>query len=70
MIESIRKSICNICSKELVDILMNDEVFFKVELGNYDLSLNDNFYSIREEDINSLFNQRPICIIPYTKLEY
>ena len=43
-------------SKSLVDILISNEDSFKAELGNYELSLNDKFYSIREEDINSLFN--------------
>lgn len=56
--ESIRKSINGIYSKKLVDILINNEADFRAELSKYDLSLNDNFYSIREEDINGLFNIR------------
>lgn len=54
--DSIRKSIRGMYSKSLVDILISNEDSFKAELGNYELSLNDKFYSIREEDINSLFN--------------
>lgn len=54
--DSIRKSIRGMYSKSLVDILISNEDSFKAELGNYQLSLNDKFYSIREEDINSLFN--------------
>ena len=54
--EGIRKSISSIYSKRLVDILISDEDSFKLELDNYDCSLNENFYSIREEDINGLFN--------------
>ena len=54
--EGIRKSISSIYSKRLVDVLISDEDSFKLELGNYDCSLNENFYSIREEDINGLFN--------------
>ena len=54
--EGIRKSISSIYSKRLVDTLISDEDSFKLELGNYDCSLNEDFYSIREEDINGLFN--------------
>lgn len=54
--DSIRTSIRGMYSKSLVDILISNEDSFKAELGNYELSLNDKFYSIREEDINSLFN--------------
>ena len=54
--EGIRKSISRIYSKRLVDVLISDEDSFKLELDNYDCSLNENFYSIREEDINGLFN--------------
>lgn len=63
--DSIRKSIRGMYSKNLVDILISNEDSFKAELTNYELSLNEKFYSIREEDINSLFdvknkNHRPI----------
>lgn len=54
--DSIRKSIRGMYSKSLVDILISNEESFKAELGNYELSLNDKFYLIREEDINNLFN--------------
>lgn len=54
--DGIRKSIRGMYSKSLVDILISNEDSFKAELGNYELSLNDKFYLIREEDINSLFN--------------
>lgn len=54
--DGIRKSIRGVYSKSLVDILISNEDSFKAELGNYELSLNDKFYLIREEDINSLFN--------------
>lgn len=54
--EGIRKSISSIYSKRLVDVLISDEDSFKLELGNYDCSLNENLYSIKEEDINGLFN--------------
>lgn len=54
--DSIRKSIRGMYSKSLVDILISNEDSFKAELGNYELSLNDKFYLIREEDINNLFN--------------
>lgn len=54
--DGIRKSISSIYSKRLVDTLISDEDSFKLELGNYDCSLNEKFYSIREEDINGLFN--------------
>lgn len=54
--EGIRKSISRIYSKRLMDVLISDEDSFKLELDNYDCSLNENFYSIREEDINGLFN--------------
>ena len=54
--DSIRKSIRGVYSKSLVDILISNEDSFKAELGNYELSLNDKFYLIREEDINNLFN--------------
>ena len=63
--DSIRKSIRGMYSKNLVDMLISNEDSFKAELTNYELSLNEKFYSIREEDINSLFdvknkNHRPI----------
>lgn len=54
--EGIRKSISSIYSKRLVDVLISDEDSFKLELGNYDCSLNENLYSIKEEDIHGLFN--------------
>ena len=54
--DGIRKSIRGVYSKSLVDILISNEDSFKAELGNYELSLNDKFYLIREEDINNLFN--------------
>lgn len=54
--DGIRKSIRGMYSKSLVDILISNEDSFKAELGNYELSLNDKFSLIREEDINSLFN--------------
>ena len=54
--EGIRKSISSIYSNRLVDVLISDEDSFKLELGNYDCSLNENLYSIKEEDINGLFN--------------
>ena len=45
-----------IYTSDLVDIFFSNRVEFEKELASYHLDLNDNFYSIRPQDINSLFN--------------
>ena len=39
----------------MTSILVADESQTTIELSNYDMDLNENFYSIREEDIKDLF---------------
>ena len=54
--ESIYNAFRGIYTSDLVDIFFSNRVEFEKELASYHLDLNDNFYSIRPQDINSLFN--------------
>lgn len=55
ILDNIKEALSNQYSIELISILMADESRTKVELSSYDMNLNENFYSIREEDITDLF---------------
>lgn len=57
---AVYKAFENIYSSSLVDLFFSDKETFKKELASYNLKLNDNFYSIRPEDINSMFNDSNI----------
>lgn len=54
--EAIYNAFNGIYTSALVDIFFSNRVEFEKELASYHLDLNDNFYSIRPQDINSLFN--------------
>ena len=54
--EAIYNAFNGIYTSALVDIFFSNRVEFEKELVSYHLDLNDNFYSIRPQDINSLFN--------------
>lgn len=55
ILDNFKEALSNQYSIELISILMADESRTKVELSNYDMNLNENFHSIREEDITDLF---------------
>ena len=54
--EGIYNAFRGIYTSDLVDIFFSNRVEFEKELASYHLNLNDNFYSIKPQDINSLFN--------------
>ncbi len=54
---AIFNALNNLFTKEMLDVLYAKPNDFKQELKAYDLSLNDNFYSIRENDISTLFHK-------------
>lgn len=54
--EGIYNAFRGIYTSDLVDIFFSNRVEFEKELASYHLDLNDNFYSIKPQDINSLFN--------------
>ena len=55
ILDNIKDALSTQYSIELISILVADESQTKIELSNYDMDLNENFYSIREEDIKDLF---------------
>jgi hypothetical protein len=46
-------------TNDLISIIFSNPTKFKSELTKYDLSLNGNFYSIKDEDIKTLFDIIP-----------
>lgn len=55
---NIYTALSKLYTKELLSILVPNTDSFKKELETYDLALNENFYSIRESDITSLFKEQ------------
>lgn len=55
---NIYTALSKLYTKELLSILVPNTDSFKKELEKYDLTLNENFYSIRESDITSLFKEK------------
>lgn len=55
---NIYTALSKLYTKELLTILVPNTDSFKKELETYDLALNENFYSIRESDITSLFKEQ------------
>ena len=55
ILDNIKDALSTLYSSELISILIADESQTKIELSKYDMGLNENFYSIREEDIKDLF---------------
>lgn len=55
ILDNIKEALSNLYSIDLISILIADESLTKTELLGYDMNLSENFYSIREEDINELF---------------
>lgn len=55
---NIYTALSKLYTKELLSILVLNTDSFKKELETYDLALNENFYSIRESDITSLFKEQ------------
>lgn len=56
--DNIYTALSKLYTKELLSILVPNTDSFKKELEKYDLTLNENFYSIRESDITSLFKEK------------
>lgn len=56
--DNIYTALSKLYTKELLSILIPNTDSFKKELEKYDLTLNENFYSIRESDITSLFKEK------------
>ena len=54
---AIFNALNNLFTKDMLSTLCARTNEFKEELEEYDLSLNDKFYSIRENDINTLFHK-------------
>lgn len=54
---AIFNALNNLFTKDMLSTLCARANEFKQELEEYDLSLNDNSYSIRENDINTLFHK-------------
>ena len=54
--EAIYSAFGDIYSSSLAEFFFSNEEEFKSVLASYELKLNDNFYSIRPQDINALFN--------------
>lgn len=55
ILDNIKEALSNLYSTDLISTLIADENQTNTELLGYDLNLSENFYSIREEDINELF---------------
>ena len=55
---NIYTAISKLYTKELLSVLVPNTDSFQKELETYDLALNENFYSIRESDITSLFKEQ------------
>ena len=55
--DNIYTALSKLYTKEMLSILVSNTDSFKKELETYDLALNENFYSIRESDISSLFKE-------------
>lgn len=55
ILDNIKEALSTLYSIELISILIADESQTKIELSKYDMGANENFYSIREEDIKDLF---------------
>lgn len=56
--DNIYTALSKLYTKEMLSILVPNTDSFKKELETYDLALNENFYSIRESDITSLFKEQ------------
>lgn len=56
--DNIYTVLSRLYTKELLSILVSNPDSFKKELETYDLALDENFYSIRESDITSLFKEQ------------
>ncbi len=54
--DALYNAFSSIYTSALVDIFFDNKVEFEKELATYNLDLNDNFYSIRPQDINTLFD--------------
>ena len=55
---NIYTALSKLYTKELLSVLVPNTDSFQKELETYDLALNENFYSIRESDITSLFKEQ------------
>ena len=55
---NIYTALSKLYTKELLAVLVPNTDSFQKELETYDLALNENFYSIRESDITSLFKEQ------------
>ncbi len=57
--DSIYALMCEAYTEDLIRVIFSNPTEFKNELAKYDLTLNDNFYSIKDEDIKTLFDLIP-----------
>ena len=56
--DNVYTALSKLYTKEMLSILVSNSDSFKKELETYDLALNENFYSIRESDITSMFKEQ------------
>ena len=56
--DAIFNSFERIYTEQLVELFFSNKEEFKNELASYELKLNDNSYSIRPQDINSMFSAK------------
>ncbi len=54
--ENIHSALSELFTADLLDFLFKDSIAFEQELNKYNLTFNDNPYSIQENDINNLFD--------------
>lgn len=54
--DNIYQALSEIFTVELLNVLFKDPHKFEQELNRYNLTFNDNFYSIKESDIENLFD--------------
>lgn len=54
--DNIYQALSEIFTVELLNVLFKDPHEFEQELNRYNLTFNDNFYSIKESDIENLFD--------------
>jgi len=54
--QNVKNTLSDVFTDDLISVLFNDQANFERILEEYGLSFNDNFYSIRDNDIKELFD--------------